>query len=94
VEEIRISGKVKKNLLDLEYNKNVQFFTTAIIILFTYFIGVFIAVLTKQIDYRNPGQLLLLGFIFIAVIAICILSMLNFKYRLKEIIQEILKLEL
>ena len=54
-----LSGGVKKNLLDLQYAKYLQYYTTAVIILFTYGIGVAIAFITKQIDFYSIGQMLL-----------------------------------
>jgi len=51
----KISSKLMKNILDFNYTKQVQYKTTAIIISFTYIVGVVIAFITKQLDfsYRN-----------------------------------------
>ena len=59
----RLSDKTKKNLLDLEYNKHLQYYNTSIILLFTYIIGISIAFITKQIDYRNPRQLVMVAIV-------------------------------
>ena len=87
-----ISDKVKKNLLDLHYNRNLQYFNTAIILLFTYFISVGIVFITKQLDYTNFNQLLLVSLVSILFIGVDILSMLRFRFHMKNIQEEIKKL--
>lgn len=39
---------IEKNLLDLDYNMYLQYFNTCLIILSTYFIGLFTLLMTKQ----------------------------------------------
>jgi len=85
----RLSNKSRKNLLDLEFNKNLQYFNTSIILLFTYIIGVTIVFLTKQIDYRNPKQLLLVILVSIVIIVAITAFMFNFDINLKKISKEI-----
>ncbi len=89
-----ISDSIKKNLLDLQYSKYLQYYNTTIIILFTYFIGVGIAFLTKQINFNDPKQSLSLALISTPIIAACILSMLYFKNHKQNIFEEIKKLNL
>jgi len=89
-----LSDKIKKNLLDLQYNKYLQSYNTLIIILFTYFIGIIVAFMTKQIDYRNISQLGLIGLISIAVLSIIALFMLKSKEHITNIPNEIKKLKL
>lgn len=89
-----ISDRVKKNLLDLQYNKYLLYYNTSIILLFTYFIGVTIAFITKQISYKNINQLLLVTAISITVISFIISFMLRFKEHLTNILQEVKKLKL
>ncbi|MBI4983125.1 hypothetical protein HZC32_00570 [Candidatus Woesearchaeota archaeon] len=91
---MEISDKVKKNLLDLQYNKYLQYYNTAIIILFTYFIGVFIAFITKQIDISKPGQFLSLSVISISTTVLIILFMLRFKSHQQNILGEIKNLKI
>ena len=86
--------KVKKNLLDLQYNKYLQYYNTSIIVLFTYAIGVGISFMTKQINYKILNQLLLVEFISIVVICIIILWMLNCRWHMGNILNEIKKLDL
>ncbi len=92
--EHELSEKVKKNLLDLQYNKYIQYYNTSIIILFTYFIGVAIAFVTRQININASSQFLVLGLISITVITIVILSMLYFKNNQKNILDEIKNLNI
>lgn len=45
----------EKNILDLRYQKHLQYFAITIIILCTYVIGVIIAIVTKQISFDFIG---------------------------------------
>ena len=90
----RLNDKTKKNLLDLEYNKYLQYFNTSIIVLFTYIIGTFIAFITKQIDYRNPRQLVLVALISIIFLGVITTFIFRLKERLNNIPKEIKKLKL
>jgi len=92
--EMEISDKVKKNLLDLQYNKYLQYYNTSIIILFTYFIGVGIAFITKQIDINEPKQFLSLLVISISTVVLIILFMLRFKSHQENILDEIKNLKI
>ena len=91
---MRLNDRTKKNLLDLEYNKNLQYYNTSIILLFTYIIGTFIAFITKQINYRDPKQLLLVALISIGFVGIITIFMLKFRENLIKIPNEIKKLKL
>lgn len=91
---MELSDRVKKNLLDLQYNKYLQYYTTSIIILFTYFIGLGIAFITKQIDIGEPRQFLSLMVISISITVLIILSMLRFKNHQQNILDEIKNLKI
>ena len=91
---MELSDKVKKNLLDLQYNKYLQYYTTSIIILFTFFIGVSLAFITKQIDMSEPKQFLSLSVISISATVLIILSMLHFKSHQQNILDEIKNLKI
>ncbi len=91
---MELSDKVKKNLLDLQYNKYLQYYNTSIIILFTYFIGVGIAFIAKQIDIGEPRQFLSLMVISISITVLIILSMLRFKNHQQNILDEIKNLKI
>ncbi len=89
-----LPDRIKKNLLDLQYNKYMQYYTTTIILLFTYGIGVFIAFITKQVDYTNTRHVSLVGIISITVISLIIIPMLRFKEHINNIPKEVKKLKL
>ena len=89
-----LSDKIKKNLLDLQYNKYLQYYNTSIIILFTYIIGVAIAFITKQINYKNMNEIGLVAIISIAVISMIVIFMLEMKDHIKNIPNEIKMLKL
>ena len=89
-----VSDNVKKNLFDLEYNKNLQYFNTIIILVFAYIIGIIIAFLTHQIDYENGYQLLFTFFISIIFLIISSVLMIVFRTRLRIIISEIKELKI
>lgn len=90
----RISERIKKNLLDMEYHKYLQYYNTSVIILFTYFIAVVIAFVTKQIDYSNLRQLMFIGLLSIGFVGLIIFLMLKLKENLTRIPKEIKKLKL
>ncbi|MDP3027600.1 MAG: hypothetical protein Q8N63_07890 [Nanoarchaeota archaeon] len=82
----------RKNLLDLYYYKNLQYKNTVIIILFTYFIGILVAFLTKQLDITNRLDMILVATLSIIVMGIGVLFLNEFNYHLKKIPEEIKKL--
>ncbi len=88
------SENVKKNLLDLQYNKYLQYYTTSIILLFTYFIGLGIAFITRQVDIHNTRQLLFVAVITIGVVAFIIVLLRNFRDHQQNILDEIRELRL
>ena len=82
-------SELKKNLLDLSYQKYLQFFTTAIIILFTYVVGVIIALFSGQIDAGNGKQLFLVGISSIFFFYFVIIALMQYRRRLEEITGQI-----
>jgi len=88
----KLSKTAKKNLLDLNHDKYLQYFNTSIIITFTYVVGMAIAFFTKQIDYNNPNQLFLLGVISIAFLGLISLLLFKFKDDMENIKAEIRRL--
>ena len=91
---IKLSEKVKKNLLDLSYNKYLQYYNTSIIIIFTYIIGVGIAFLTEAIDYRQRQQVLLVSIISLVFLLVLVLLLRNFKEHQESIKEEMRKLKI
>ena len=85
---------LKKNILDLHHNKNLQYFNTSVIIIFTYFIGVIIALLTGQIDITDSRHLFLLGLFSIVLLGFLVILLLHFKNNMRKAIKEIGRLKL
>lgn len=83
---------IRKNLLDLEYQKYLQYHIATVIILFTYFIGVGIALLTKQIRTDDYNQFIILILLSSLVIGISVLSLHSFSINLRRINEEIKRL--
>lgn len=82
----------RKNLLDLHYYKNLQYKNTTIILIFTYFIGILISFLTKQLKITDSLDMLFVAVLSIAVIGVGILFLNEFNYHLKRIPEELKKL--
>lgn len=75
----------KKNVLDLHFQKYLSIATTSVIIAFTYFIGMSIAILTKQIKLDD---FIVLGVVFVisaGVMGICSVFFFNAVFHLKNI---------
>ena len=89
-----MNDKIKKNLFDLDYNKYLQYFNTCIIIIFIYIIGLLVAIFIKQIDISKTNELLFLTFISLIFFLVILSVLLNLKYNLKNITEEIKKLNL
>lgn len=83
------SALVKKNLLDLDYSKYLQYYNTLIIIISTYTLGIIAGVITKQINYADNSQLALIIFISIGIFSGVGLFLLSFKKRIRCIREEI-----
>lgn len=81
--------QIRKNILDLTYSTQLQYFTTTIILFFTYLVGLLIAFLTNQVDLHNPVQLWLMFFMTIAVSATAVLLFQHFRTKLHAILREI-----
>ena len=85
-------GLKKKNVLDLQFQKYLTIASTSIIIAFTYFIGVGIAILTKQVslnDFISMGVLIIIS---MGILGICSALFFNAVFHLKnipEVVKEI-----
>ena len=87
-------NSIKKNLLDLEYNKYLQYLNTTLILVFTYFIGILVAILTENVKYTNPNQIFFVSTISVGVLSVLFVLIFNFKNKLKEIVKKIKKIKL
>ncbi len=89
-----MSDLIKKNLLDLSYNKYLQYFTTCVILIFTYIIGLIIALLSKQVNYNSFAQISFVLFISAMFLVPIALFMKSYKTQLNRITEEIKTLNL
>ncbi len=84
-----IPDKIKKNILDLNYNKYLQYYNTSIIIVFTYIVGILIALITKQIDYSSSTQLLVLCAVSTIFGSAMVLLLFRWKRHMLNILRDI-----
>ena len=83
---------IRKNLLDLHYQKNLQYYNITIVILFTYFVGLGIAAVTGEVKFGDFSDMAVVGILSIAVLGIGTVFLLRFRYHLKRIPEEIKRL--
>ena len=83
----------RKNLLDLHFSKNLQYFNTSLILLFTFLIGIIIGFITNQISYGNSGQLLIVGISSTIIISMLVVFIHKFRERMKRILKEVRNLD-
>ncbi|HIH26051.1 hypothetical protein J4476_04040 [Candidatus Woesearchaeota archaeon] len=91
---MNISDNLKKNLLDLEYNKNLQYFNTCLVIIFTYLIGLIFAILSRQVDISNFLQLVILIIFTLVFLLIMFYFLIDLKTALNRIVKEIKELKI
>jgi len=77
----------KKNVLDLQFQKYLTITSTSVIISFTYFVGLGIAIITKQIrldDFISIGAVFVIS---AGVLGVCSILFFNALFHLRNIIQ-------
>ncbi len=79
---------IKKNILDLNYQKNLVIISTAIIIILTYIIGVMIAFLSNAIELSFFNIIYLILFTSIIIVSCLFFFIKSFK-KLRSIPKEI-----
>lgn len=87
-----LESKHIKNILDLNYQKYLQYKIVTIIFLFTYLVGIVIALLTKQLKFTDYLDILFLVALTIIVIGTAIPLVKRFNYHLRRIPKIIEKL--
>ena len=75
----------KKNILDLQFQKYLIIASTSLIIAFTYFIGVGIAILTKQINFSDFITMGVLFVISSGILGICSALLFDAIFHIKNI---------
>ena len=86
-------ANIRAYILELHFNKNLQYKNTTIIIAYSYFIAILIPFLTGQLSLTDYFALLLIFTISSAFITLIIILLNEFNYHLKRIPEEIKKLQ-
>ena len=84
---------LEKNILDLEYNKYLQFSSSVTVILSTFFVGLFLALISHQIDIRSGPQLGLITIVTVVAVAFGIVLLLKWKAKMNGVIIQIKNLD-
>ncbi|MDP3728141.1 MAG: hypothetical protein Q8R18_01670 [bacterium] len=79
---------LRKNILDLQYSKNLQYFNTTIIALLTFFIGLAIAYVSQDISF-TLDQILIYLLITAIITSTCSIGLINFNNKMRYIEKEI-----
>ena len=80
---------IKKNILDLQFQKFMNIASTIIIIIFTYFIGVGIGFMTKQIKINDIPYFFMFLIFSAIILTPCLILFAKSYYKIKEIPKEI-----
>jgi len=75
----------KKNVLDLQFQKYLTIASTSVIIAFTYFIGISIAIFAKQIKLNDFVVIVALFAVSAAVLGVCARLFFNATFHLRNI---------
>ncbi len=76
---------IKKNILDLHFQKNLVIMSTLVIIIFTYFIAVAIAYMTGQIKLDDPFTVILIFVFTIAFLGVGSAFFFNSYFHIRNI---------
>jgi len=90
----KTSKTIKKNLLDLEYTTHLQYVNTTIVVMFTYLVGLLIAMFTNQISFAQPSSFLKIAALTIVFFFITHGLLLHFYRKMKNVKEEIKHLDL
>lgn len=84
---------LRKNILDAELHKNLIIASTSAIIIFTYIIGLTIAMLSKQINTNNLNQLITILSLTSILISIVLYFFIDSILKIKRVIKALKKLK-
>jgi len=82
----------RKNILDLHFQKHLVIASSSLIILFTYFLGIGLAIITKQIDFNDLFVVINVAVISVAVVGMGLGFLYNSFYHLRNIPRVILRI--
>lgn len=83
---ISMNDLIKKNVLDLNYSKHLQYKITAIIVATTYLFAVTISLFTEDLKLNNPLHMSVLAIFSIIVLTPCIFIILDSSKHLSKIV--------
>jgi len=75
----------KKNILDLHFQKYLVIASSSLIILFTYSLGISLAIITGQIDFGDLFVVIVVAVVSIGVVSFGLVFLYNSFYHLKQI---------
>lgn len=82
----------RKNLLDLHYQRYLQYKIVTLIVMFAYFTAVILGFFTKQLKMTDKVDLIFVGIFSVIMIVLGYLFLNEFNYHLKRIPKEMKKL--
>ena len=88
-----MDDRIKKNVLDLNYNKYLQYKVTSIIVITTYLFAITIALITNELKLDNYIQMTVLAILSIVVLTPCIYFIISSNKHLKRILNLIIELK-
>lgn len=89
----KMNNSIKKNILDLNYNKYLQYKITSVIVATTYLFAVSIALVTKQLRLGDYVQMFVVSILSIVVLMPCIYFIIISTKHLKLIIRLVRELD-
>tara|TARA_B100000315_G_C14117876_1_gene381150 strand:+ start:179 stop:460 length:282 start_codon:yes stop_codon:yes gene_type:complete len=84
---------IRKNILDIDMQKYLQIASVSIIIGFTYFVGIIIAILTHQINWESFVDVAILGILSVLVLGLVSFFSFNSIMKIKRITRAIREID-
>ncbi len=84
---------IRKNILDTDMQKYLQVASVSVIVGFTYFIGIIIAILTHQINWRSFIDMGILGILSTLIFSLVISFLISSIKKIGKITKAIRKIE-
>ena len=84
---------LRKNILDTDFQKNLQIASIAVIILFTYLIGLLIATITHQINWSSFIDTIILFMISLSIITMVGFFLIPSVNKIRRISKSLRKIE-
>lgn len=88
-----MNQQLKKNILDLQYQKYLVIASTTVILFFTYMISLWISLITGQVKFENLLSVILTFAVSVGVIGLCSIFFLISRRELAKVVEKISVLE-